>query len=326
MVFVMVTVLKVSAQDPQFSQYYQSPLYLNPGFTGITPQQRATFNHRIQWPNLPQAFSTFAASYDIWVDELKSGFGLLATTDKMGSAGWRTTNISLLYSYKLKITEDIVFSPGLSFGYGINGLDRTKLSLGDGLEYGGVSLDPSLNAIGDRVERCSQDDAVEGVELVGAVTQALTLHRSTRGRCFRIPPQQHPMSDLIGERNQFAVMIRKCERRGGDTRHEHAVVCHARGPVAPPRGRESTCNSNHSDERPHVNCTVAMTNSFRDLRHGPKPNRLDQGRRSPTTRPNDARGSSRDRLGPRSRRRALRFAGGSRRAATVSASWFGCGR
>ena len=65
LVFVMVTVLKVSAQDPQFSQYYQSPLYLNPGFTGITPQQRATFNHRIQWPNLPQAFSTFAASYDI---------------------------------------------------------------------------------------------------------------------------------------------------------------------------------------------------------------------------------------------------------------------
>ena len=150
LVFVMVTVLTVSAQDPQFSQYYQSPLYLNPGFTGITPQQRATFNHRIQWPNLPQAFSTFAASYDIWVDELKSGFGLLATTDKMGSAGWRTTNISLLYSYKLKITEDIVFSPGLSFGYGINGLDRTKLSLGDGLEYGGVSLDPSLNAIGNQ--------------------------------------------------------------------------------------------------------------------------------------------------------------------------------
>ena len=80
---LVVAVWRVSAQDPQFSQYYQSPLYLNPGFTGITPQQRATFNHRIQWPNLPQAFSTFAASYDIWVDELKSGFGILATTDKI---------------------------------------------------------------------------------------------------------------------------------------------------------------------------------------------------------------------------------------------------
>ena len=147
---LMLVVLGVAAQDPQFSQYYQSPLYLNPGFTGITPQQRATFNHRIQWPNLPQAFSTFAASYDIWVDELKSGFGFLATTDKMGSAGWRTTTVSLLYSYKVKINEKIVFSPGLSFGYGINGLDRTKLRLGDGLEYNGVSLDPDLNKLGNQ--------------------------------------------------------------------------------------------------------------------------------------------------------------------------------
>ncbi len=147
---IMTAALEVSGQDPQFSQYYQSPLYLNPGFTGITPQQRATFNHRIQWPNLPQAFSTFAASYDIWVDELKSGFGILATTDKMGSAGWRTTTASLLYSYKVRINDKIVFSPGLSFGYGINGLDRTKLRLGDGLEFNGVSLDPDLNKLGNQ--------------------------------------------------------------------------------------------------------------------------------------------------------------------------------
>lgn len=137
------------AQDPQFSQYYQSPLYLNPGFTGITNQQRATFIHRIQWPNLPQAFSTYAASYDIWVDELRSGFGILATTDKMGSAGWRTTTVNLNYSYKVRLNEKLVFSPGLSFGYGTNGLDRSKLQLGDGLEFNGVSLDPSLQQLGN---------------------------------------------------------------------------------------------------------------------------------------------------------------------------------
>ncbi|MDZ7648921.1 MAG: type IX secretion system membrane protein PorP/SprF [Cytophagales bacterium] len=50
------------AQDPQFSQYYASPLYLNPGFTGITPQQRLTSNYRIQWPNLPQAYVTYGPS------------------------------------------------------------------------------------------------------------------------------------------------------------------------------------------------------------------------------------------------------------------------
>ncbi|SHG50425.1 type IX secretion system membrane protein, PorP/SprF family [Chryseolinea serpens] len=140
--------LAASAQDPQFSQYYQAPLYLNPGFTGITPQQRIVLNHRIQWPSLPQAFQTSAFSYDIFVNELRSGFGLLVTTDKMGSAGWRTTTASLLYSYKIKLTEKIVFSPGLSFGYGTNGLDRSKLRLGDGLEYDGISLDPDVNKLG----------------------------------------------------------------------------------------------------------------------------------------------------------------------------------
>jgi type IX secretion system PorP/SprF family membrane protein len=134
--FVMLLVASAaSGQDPLFSQFYQQPLYLNPGFTGITPQQRATFTHRIQWPNLPQAFTTYAASYDIWVNELNSGFGLLMTTDKMGSAGWRTTNVDILYSYKVRLNDKWMFSPGLSFGYGVNGLDRSKLTMGDQLEY-----------------------------------------------------------------------------------------------------------------------------------------------------------------------------------------------
>jgi len=140
------------AQDPQFSQYYQAPLYLNPGFTGITPQQRLVVNNRIQWPNLPQSFNTFMASYDIWVDELRSGFGILVSTDKMGSAGWRTTTLGLTYSYKVRINEKIVFSPGLYFGYGVNGLDRSKLILGDGLQYGDghQSLDPALQRLGNQ--------------------------------------------------------------------------------------------------------------------------------------------------------------------------------
>jgi type IX secretion system PorP/SprF family membrane protein len=125
-------------------------LYLNPGFTGITLQQRAVVNHRIQWASLPQAFSTYAASYDIFVDELRSGFGFLVTTDKMGSAGWRTTTAGLLYSYKVRLSEKFVFSPGLYFGYGVNGLDRSKLILGDQLRYRNNnqnSTDPELQKI-----------------------------------------------------------------------------------------------------------------------------------------------------------------------------------
>ena len=140
--------INASAQDPQLSQYYQAPLYLNPAFAGTTPHQRLVMNHRVQWPSLPQAFTTYAISYDIFVPELRSGFGVIVMTDKMGSAGWRTTTESFIYSYKLKLSQSLVLSPAISFGYGTNGLDRSKLIMGDELRYDGETADVELRKLG----------------------------------------------------------------------------------------------------------------------------------------------------------------------------------
>lgn len=147
-IVVLGLAIKAKAQDPQFSQYYAAPVYLNPGFTGSTEQQRVIVNHRLQWPNLPQAFSTYSASYEFYDNNLNSGFGILASTDAMGSAGWRTTFVGLSYSFKARLGNDWVFSPGLNFSYGVNGLDRSKLIMRDGLIHGdGVSYDPELNRL-----------------------------------------------------------------------------------------------------------------------------------------------------------------------------------
>lgn len=148
LLFLITASVGALAQDPQLSQYYQAPLYLNPAFAGVTPNQRLVLNHRVQWPSLPQAFTTYMLSYDIFVPELRSGFGVLLTTDKMGSAGWRTTTESFIYSYKLKLSDRLVFSPAISFGYGSNGLDRSKIILGDELRYNGESADMELRKLG----------------------------------------------------------------------------------------------------------------------------------------------------------------------------------
>lgn len=138
----------VYGQDPQFSQYYAAPLHLNPGFTGSTDQQRVIVNHRIQWPSLPQAFSTYSASYEFFDSNLSSGFGIMATTDVMGSVDYRTTSLGLSYSHKTRLGRNWVFSPGLNFSYGTNGLDRTKLVMRDELLYGdNISNDPELNRL-----------------------------------------------------------------------------------------------------------------------------------------------------------------------------------
>lgn len=135
------------AQDPLFSQYYQAPLFLNPGFTGLTARQRFVVNHRIQWPGLPQAFSTYAVSYDAYLPRIASGVGIMISSDKMGSMNWRSNAVHLLYSYKVRVNEALIFSPGISFGYGSNGLDRSKLRMGDVLQYGGTTMDPAVNRL-----------------------------------------------------------------------------------------------------------------------------------------------------------------------------------
>lgn len=143
---------EVWAQDPQFSQFYNAPLYLNPSFTGATNSNRIILNHRLQWPNLPQTFATYTFSYDIMRPELRSGFGILVSTDKAGSASLRTTNIDLMYAYKIQYGDRWVMTPSIYFGYGLSSIDLEKLLLGDQLEFGNgtaPTLDPAIAALGN---------------------------------------------------------------------------------------------------------------------------------------------------------------------------------
>ena len=73
----VMAMVNVQAQDPHFTQFYAQPLYLNPGFAGTTLEHRFIVNNRIQWPSLPEAFNTFAFSYDYNFADLNSGLGIL---------------------------------------------------------------------------------------------------------------------------------------------------------------------------------------------------------------------------------------------------------
>lgn len=150
-VIFFISWAKVCAQDPQFSQYYAAPLYLNPAFAGTSAGHRFTANYRNQWPSVPTGYATYAFSYDYHLADVKSGIGLLATVDQAGSANLRSTSIGFLYSYKVQISNHWVVTPGLYFGYSSRDIDFNKLIFGDQLEFessGGVpSDDPSLGGL-----------------------------------------------------------------------------------------------------------------------------------------------------------------------------------
>lgn len=111
------TALRSVAQDPQYSQYYAAPLYLNPAFTGAEMSSRVGVNYRNQWPGLDATFNTFSAYYDTFLDDYNSGVGVMVTSDVEGAANLRSTTISALYAYEVRLGEASYFRPGFQVSY-----------------------------------------------------------------------------------------------------------------------------------------------------------------------------------------------------------------
>lgn len=143
----------VRAQDPQFSQYYAAPLYLNPALTGINQYGRAGVNYRNQWPSIPANFETYSFYVDYNFDQYNSSAGLIVNTDREGIAGLRSTSIGLLYAYETRLNYNWTFRPALQASYYWRDLDFSRLTFGDQFDntgqvrdFTGEVFDTGLNA------------------------------------------------------------------------------------------------------------------------------------------------------------------------------------
>jgi type IX secretion system PorP/SprF family membrane protein len=142
--FLLISSL-AQAQDPEFSQYYAAPLYLNPAFAGTSVDHRFIANYRNQWPNISQAFETYAFSYDYNLDQYNSGLGVLVMADKAGSANLKSTQFNFQYAYKVKLSDKLILSSGLNFGLGSRSIDFNKLVFYQQLDFSqdGNNLPPA---------------------------------------------------------------------------------------------------------------------------------------------------------------------------------------
>ena len=55
--FFCIPTQKAYAQDPEFTQFYANPLYLNPAFAGTGRCPRIIMNYRNQWPAISGTLS-----------------------------------------------------------------------------------------------------------------------------------------------------------------------------------------------------------------------------------------------------------------------------
>jgi type IX secretion system PorP/SprF family membrane protein len=130
-VVMMIPTTTLKAQDPEFTQFYANPLYLNPAFAGTARCPRVAMNYRNQWPALSGTFVTTSVSYDQHVESIYGGLGLLVTNDRAGMATLNTTNVSAIYSYQLKVSRTFSIRAGVQATYFQKSLDWNKLTFGD---------------------------------------------------------------------------------------------------------------------------------------------------------------------------------------------------
>jgi type IX secretion system PorP/SprF family membrane protein len=127
----LITYKSAKAQDPEFTQFYANPLYLNPALAGSNICPRVCINYRNQWPAISGTYVTTSASIDRYVFGIKSGIGLLVTNDNAGQGTLKTTNISAIYSKQIQINRNFSINAGLQATYGQKSIDWSKLTFGD---------------------------------------------------------------------------------------------------------------------------------------------------------------------------------------------------
>ncbi|MDZ4824631.1 MAG: type IX secretion system membrane protein PorP/SprF [Flavobacteriales bacterium] len=129
--FIGIAAPEARAQDPEFTQFYANPIYLNPAFAGSVRCPRLVMNYRNQWPSLTGTFVTTSASYDQHVQSIQGGLGLILLNDRAAESTLTTTTISGIYSYQQPISRKFSMKAGLQATYFQKKLDWDKLTFGD---------------------------------------------------------------------------------------------------------------------------------------------------------------------------------------------------
>lgn len=128
----------LKAQDHLYSQFYNSPNYLNPALNGqFDGDLRMNLIYRSQWGNISGPLTYYTMSVDYHVPKFNGGFGLMMTKASEGVAGLNKTNISGIYSYSVT-TDNSILSFGIQAGFTNRNINYEKLVFADQLDAGGI--------------------------------------------------------------------------------------------------------------------------------------------------------------------------------------------
>jgi len=134
LLLLVVCGLQASAQDPEFSQFYASPIYTNPALAGTGQCNgggRVVMNYRNQWPDLPGTLVTSAFSWDQQFEKIGGAFALTAMHDVAGEGLLTTSTFGAVYAKRIDLNKKVSLQWGIEGQYRQRSLDFSKLRFAD---------------------------------------------------------------------------------------------------------------------------------------------------------------------------------------------------
>ncbi len=137
----------MDAQDIHFSQFFNSPLNLNPALAGkFNGNTRVHANYRSQWSSVPVDY----LSADVGIDfnfakagkKNALGLGALINYDKAGDLSLNMTGLNGFVSYAIAISDNKSLTPGLNVSFAQRQYEVGAVRSGN--QWNGVAYDPTI--------------------------------------------------------------------------------------------------------------------------------------------------------------------------------------
>ncbi|MEM1327346.1 MAG: PorP/SprF family type IX secretion system membrane protein [Bacteroidota bacterium] len=140
---IFALIISVTAQDSHFTQFYATPMNLNPALAGgFDGTYRFSFLYRDQWAQAMESpFATFNAALDlrfpIRYNQSRTqdafGAGIMFETDRVSSVGYSSTGAHFFAAFhkSLSSRNNQYLSGGVQFGLNQRNINNTRLTFED---------------------------------------------------------------------------------------------------------------------------------------------------------------------------------------------------
>lgn len=151
--FTLFMSKQMMAQDLHYSQFYTSPVLMNPATAGTSNSDfRLALNYRNQWKSVISPFKTMALAFDskIYTNKKRKdnrmanyiGYGFTMFNDKGGASKLTTNQLNLDLSYTVYFNNRNSLSAGVSGGFFQRTINTSDLKWD--AQFNGRTYDASL--------------------------------------------------------------------------------------------------------------------------------------------------------------------------------------